>query len=253
MKSRRTLLFLLLSLLLFTVGLSRLPTPAVGLIHSRPDEKGVFAFASGVYIGDGMIVTNWHVLKTLRSRQEYFQLPLWNEHIYNFDLPVDWVIFTEQSIDLALAKLPDSHLSRFNVDSPCLSVDSLLTGEALTITSSPLGRYPPVTVRAAVTDPTIQPRMNEEPAVKENKRYAAISFVATVEHGQEDLVTTGSSGGAVLNADGELVGLVWATHDLPDGTREVWVTPASAWVELIRDAEIAEKYKSAFLGKACDD
>jgi hypothetical protein len=200
-----------------------------------------------------MIVTNWHVLKTLRSRQEYFQIPLWNEHLYNFDLPVDWVIFTEQSIDLALAKLPDSRLNRFNVDYPCLSISPLTNGEALTITSSPLGRYPPVTVNATVTDATIQPRMNAEPDVKEEKRYAAVSFVTTLVRGRESLVQSGSSGGAVLNERGELVGLVWATHDLPDGSREVWVTPVSAWLPLIQEAEIAEKYKELVRGKVCDD
>jgi hypothetical protein len=120
------------------------PIGPTGLIHSIPDEQGAFAYATGTYIGNGIVLTNWHVLKTLRSRNEYFKFPLWNEHIYNFDLPIEWVIFSEKSIDLAIGKLADSRLDRLNFDYACLSAEPVATGEVMTITSSPLGRYPPV-------------------------------------------------------------------------------------------------------------
>src|SRR3989304_6845184 len=87
----------LLALALIGIAVNS-PIQPTGLIHSIPDEHGSFSFATGTYIGNGTLLTNWHVLKTLRSRQEYFKLPLWNEHIYNFDIPIEWVVFTEKSI-----------------------------------------------------------------------------------------------------------------------------------------------------------
>lgn len=227
------------------------PVQPTGLIHSMPDEQGSFAFATGTYIGNGIVLTNWHVLKTLRSRQEYFRLPLWNEHLYNIELPIEWIIFTEKSIDLAIGRLPASALDRLNVDYACLSAEPVAIGDILTIVSSPLGRYPPIAAQVTVTDPATQARLDLDPLVREEKRYAAFSFVALVQPGQENLIESGSSGGAVTNQAGELIGLLWARYNLPDGSREVLVTPVSGWLPLLENAEIAPKYKQYILEQVC--
>jgi hypothetical protein len=227
------------------------PIQPTGLIHSIPDEQGSFSFATGTYIGNGIVLTNWHVLKTLRSRQEYFRLPLWNEHIYNFELPIEWVIFTEKSIDLAIGKLPASALDWLKAGHACLSAGQVAADDVLTVMSSPLGRYPPVEVHVTVTDPASLPRFDIDPLVREEKRYAVVSFAALVQTGQEDLIESGSSGGAVINKDGELVGLLWARYNLPDGSKEVLVTPVSAWLPLLETAEIAAKYKGYIAEQVC--
>ena len=240
----------LIALVLTTIVLYS-PIQPTGLIHSIPDEKGAFAFATGTYIGNGIVLTNWHVLKTLSSRNEYFRLPVWNEYIYNFDLLIDWVIFSEKSIDLAIGKLAASRLDRLNIDHACLSAEPVAAGEVLTITSSPLGRYPPVVAKVTVSDPASQPRMDLDPMIKQEKRYAAVSFATLVQPGQEDLIESGSSGGAVANEAGELVGLLWTRYDLPDGSREVLVTPVSAWLPLLENADIAPKYKEYLFEQVC--
>ncbi len=216
-----------------------------------PDQQGAFSYASGIYIGEGIVLTNWHVLKSLSWRHEYFRLPLWNEHLYNFEIPIDWVIFSEQSIDLAIGKLSSSRLDKLNMDHACLSDEPVTAGEALTVTSSPRGEYPPVTAHLTVTDPEQQPRLDLDPQVRDDKRYQVVSFAAAVQPGHEDRIDTGSSGGAVTNQAGELVGLLWARYDLPDGSKEVLITPVSAWLPLLENAEIAPKYKEYILGQVC--
>ena len=227
------------------------PIPGTGLIHSYPDEDGSVSVATGTYIGEGMVLTNWHVLKTLRSRQEYMKLPLWNEHIYNFELPIEWIIFTDKSIDLAIGKIPASPLDWLKVDHKCLSHKPVQAGEVLTIISSPLGLYPPIPAMLIVTDPTVQLRLDLDPLVREEKRYSAISFATRLQTGQEARIESGSSGGAIINSSVELVGLLWTRYFLPDGSKEVLVTPVSAWLPLLADADIAPKYKQYILAQVC--
>jgi hypothetical protein len=238
-------------LLVVLGGISRLPVHPKGLIHSLPDEQGITAFASGIYIGNGIVLTNWHVLKSLSWRQEYFKLPVWNENIYNVDIPIEWVIFMDQSIDLAIGKLSASRLDRLNMDHSCLSDRPVQIGEPLTVTSSPWGAYPPVEAHLIVTDPTPQMHYDLDPLVPEEKRNTVVSFMTIVQPGEEKLVDGGSSGGAVTNQQGELIGLIWSRYDLSSGEREVLVTPVSAWLPLIEEAEIASKYKEYILGQVC--
>jgi len=240
----------LLVLALIGIALNS-PIQPTGLIHSIPDEQDSFSFATGTYIGNGIVLTNWHVLKMLRSRQEYFRLPLWNEHIYNFELPIQWVIFTEKSIDLAIAKLPASALEWLNIDYACLSAEPVAAGDALSIISNPLGRYPPTSAHLTVTDPSSEPRLDLDLLVPAEKRYTAVSFATLVQPGQEELIESGSSGGAVSNDAGELVGLLWARYNLLDGSKEVLVTPVAAWLPLLKNAGIAPKYQQYILDQVC--
>jgi hypothetical protein len=237
--------------LVLTGSILSIPIQPTGLIHSMPDEQGVYSYATGTYIGGGIVLTNWHVLRSLSWRQEYFQLPLWNEHIYNFEIPIEWVIYSEQDIDLAIGKLAPSKLDRLNVRYECLSSEPLAAGEILTVISSPLGRYPSVEAHLVVDDPAPLSRMDQDPRIKPEKRYASVSFVAHVEPGQESLVDGGSSGGAVLNEKGQLVGLLWSRYDLPDGSREVLVSPVSGWLPLLESADIAPKYRDFILNQIC--
>jgi len=248
---RKRIIYIIILLIVIAGGISRVPVRPNGLIHSLPDEQGVSAFASGIYMGNGIVLTNWHVLKSLSWRQEYFKLPIWNEHIYNVDIPIDWVVFINKDIDLAIGKLTASRLDRLNIDHSCLSNAPVQIGESLTVTSSPWGAYPPVTAHLIVTNPISQPHYDLDPLVPKEKRNTVVSLVTVVKAGEAKLVDGGSSGGAVTNQNGELVGLLWSRYDLPNGEREVLVTPVSAWLPLIKDADIAHKYKEYILNQVC--
>jgi hypothetical protein len=248
---RKRIIPVIILLVVLLGGISRLPVQPKGLIHSLPDEQGVTAFASGIYIGNGIVLTNWHVLKSLSWRQEYFKLPIWHENIHNVDIPIEWVIFMDKSIDLAIGKLSASRLDRLNMDHSCLSDRPVQIGDTLTVTSSPWGAYPPVKAHLIVTDPIPQPHFDLDPLVPEEKRNTVVSFKTIVQSGEEKLVDGGSSGGAVTNQNGELVGLIWSRYDLSGGEREVLVTPVSAWLPLIEEAEIASKYKEYILDQVC--
>ena len=102
-----------------------------------------------------------------------------------------------------------------------------------------------------VTDPTVQLRLDLDPLVREEKRYSAISFATRLQTGQEARIESGSSGGAIINSSGELVVLFWTRYLLPDGSKEVLVTPVSAWLPLLADADIAQKYKQYILAQVC--
>ncbi len=250
-RSRKRIIYIIFLFIVVAAGISKLPVQPKGLIHSLPDEQGVYAFASGIYIGNGIVLTNWHVLKSLSWQQEYFKLPVWNENIYNVDIPIEWVIFMDKSIDLAIGKLSPSRLDRLNMAYSCLSNKPVQIGDILIATSSPWGAYPPVEAHLIVTDPIPQPHFDLDPLVHEEKRNTVVSLVTIVQSGQEKLVDGGSSGGAVTNQNGELVGLIWSRYDLPGGEREVLVTPVSAWLPLIEEAEIASKYKEYILDQVC--
>lgn len=248
---RKGIIYFIVLLIILAGGISRLPVQPKGLIHSMPDEQGVSAFASGIYIGNGIVLTNWHVLKSLSWRQEYFKLPVWHENIHNVDISIEWVIFMDKSIDLAIGKLSASRLDRLNMDHSCLSDEPLQVGDTLTVTSSPWGAYPPVEAHLIVTNSTPQMHYDLDPLVPEEKRNTVVSFITIVQPGEEKLVDGGSSGGAVTNQNGELVGLIWSRYDLSGGEREVLVTPVSVWLPLIEEAEIAPKYKQYILDQVC--
>ncbi len=216
------------------------PLQTTGLIHSAPGDQGVFSVASGVYIGQGYVLTNWHVMNNPQFRQAFFQLPLWNPHVYNFDIPIAQLIYSEQRIDLAIVRLEPSALGWFRTATPCLSSDPLQIGQVLTVTSSPEGRYPPVSATVVVIDAQPQLRLDPDPQVPESERYAAISIVTQVLPGQEGMITYGSSGGAVVNSEGELVGLIWTGRYLPDGTQEQWFTPVSAWFAYLEQSSLVD-------------
>jgi hypothetical protein len=249
LRSSRYLVILLFLTLAAPAALQ--PIQPTGLIHSFPDSQGSYAYASGIYLGDGMLLTNWHVLKSLGWRQEYFKLPLWNERLFNFDIPIQGIVFSEKSLDLAIGKLADSALDRLNVGRPCLSAKPVSTGQRLTVLSCPFGRYPPVPAQLVVTDPASHSRPDRDPLVPEGKRNAAISFATALLPGQEQLIESGSSGGAVFNQAGELVGLLWTRYALPDGSKEVLVTPVSVWLPYLEESDIAPAHKRHLLDQQC--
>lgn len=152
-------------------------------------------------------------------------------------------------MELGIIKLKPSMLDLVGIVTPCLSTHSVKQGETLVVTSSAYGKFPPVTAALVVSD--ARPLMRVDPSPRHESPYSAMTIIATLSSGQATLVGPGSSGGPVLNDDGELVGLVWTGRELDDGSAEVWITPVSAWLGQLQAEEIQGDALQVILDARC--
>lgn len=166
-------------------------------------------------------------------------------------VPLKQLLFLDRNLEIAVVKLAPEELDAIDLSPPCLEIQPVKQGEKLTIKSHAYGRYPAVTVTATVQDDKPMLRTDPDSRVPVKNRYAAMSIIATLPPGQGDLVGPGSSGGPVFNRNGRLVGLVWTGQDLPDGTKEVWITPASVWLPKLEQARIPDEDLNKVLDTSC--
>ncbi len=167
------------------------------------------------------------------------------------ELPLEELLFLDRDLEVAVVKLDPQKFDAIEVSPPCLEREPIKPGEKLTIQSHAYGRYPAVTVSATVKDEKPELRLDPDPRVPANNRYAAMTVIATLPPGKGNLVGPGSSGGPVFNQDGKLVGLVWTGVDLPNGTKEVWITPTSVWLPQLQKAQIPDPDLEKVLDTAC--
>jgi len=235
------------AVLLCGVALS-FPISAAGCV--QPSFQRV-CVGSGVYIGNGFMLTNQHVAELLSDRDS-FLVPAWRHLWHTSDAGVQKVIYLNRDIDLGIVKLQPSLLNIARVATPCLSTRSLYRGEKLRVTGDVGGVFPPVSATLAVSDPQPHMRLDPEPPKPGVSRYSAMSIVATLSAQQASLVGHGSSGGPALNSQGELVGLVWTGRPLEDGSAEVLITPASVWLQNLRSSGLSKDDLRFILGTQCE-
>lgn len=166
-------------------------------------------------------------------------------------VPMKQLLFLDRDLEVAVVKLDTHQLDRIDLSPPCLESKPIERGEQLTIKSHAYGRYPAITVIATVQDNKPALRIDPDPRVPVENRYAAMSIVAILPQGEADAVGPGSSGGPVFNRQGRLVGLVWTGQDLPDGTKEVWITPTSVWLPQLQQAGIPDENLGTVLNASC--
>jgi len=227
------------------------------LVHSFPREQagclqpssaGV-CWGSGIYIGHGIMLTNQHIAVAV-SEQSSFSVPAWKYLWPAFDVGVERVLFLDRDIELGIIKLNPSILDFAGVPTPCLSTHAVKRGETLIVTSSPNGKFPPVSATLVVSD--ARPLMRLDPFPRNARSpYSAMTIITTLSSTQAGLVAPGSSGGPVLNSHGELVGLVWTGREFNGGQAEVWITPVSSWFSQLQAAKIPKGDLQAILESRC--
>ncbi len=190
--------------------------------------------ASGVYVGPNLVVTNAHVV---RNGAEVVRPPL--------VLPPFRLSGTGESKDVASSLVIDETMDLAAValtgspwptrDVPCITHRALRKGEPVSITSHPAGAYPAVVANGIVTEPEARLTRDPDPQVPDELRAEVYSIVVHLDSEQSERVKRGSSGGAVVDAHGQLVGLVWSGEVLSGGST-VLVAPASVWLERLTNA-----------------
>ena len=204
---------------------------------------------SGVYVGHRVLLSNYHILSSADSGQT-FSVPAWKYLYPAINVPVQKVVYLDRNLELGVARLQPSLFDVVRVDAPCLSVRPLQRGETLTVTSDPHGIFPPLSAAVVVSEPRPLMRLDPTP-LSEKSRYAAMTVITILSARQAEKVGPGSSGGPVLNRQSELVGLVWTGRQLDDGSKEVWITPVSAWISQLHAPEIATQDLQALRSALC--
>jgi len=238
-------IMLICSFALFS-GCSHELVPA-GRVYTDKSHGG----ASGLYIGNGYMLTNYHVAEKIPDKTDLFSLSTNSYYPKSVNIPIEKVLFSNREIELALVRLTRPVESSHTYRKVCFSRTPVRNGDHLTIISSPLGYFPPEPVSVVVTDDQPRMRPDTDPGINTVKRV--ITIVGLVADYKAQLVAPGSSGGAVLNSKGELVGLVWGRNQLKNGSAEAWITPVSVWQDhLEKAADITNNEKSIIFNMFCN-
>ena len=217
-----------------------------GVVHSDKSYGG----GSGVYIGNGYMLTNYHVAENIPGKSDLFSLATKDLLFKSIDIPIEKVLFSNRDIELALVRLTRPVENSHACAKICLSRTPVKNGDYLTVISSPHGYFPPETVSVVITDDRARMYPDSDPSTSTSKR--TFTIVGLVSDHKTTLVAPGSSGGAVLNKKGELVGLVWGRNLLKNGDVEAWITPVSAWPDQLKKIDISDNDRQTILGMFCN-
>lgn len=193
-------------------------------------------------MGNGYILTNWHVAERIPEKANLFALSTDSYFPQPVNIPIEKVLFSNKEIELALVRLTRPVENSHSYTKVCLSGTPVKNGDRLTILSSPGNYFPPEKVSVLVTD--------SEPSVRAGSA-PILSIVCLTSENDSQLIAPGSSGGAVLNNKGELVGLVWGRNQLKSGRVEAWLTPVSIWQDKLNKSDINGIEKQIILDLFC--
>ncbi len=161
-----------------TVEIARIAEPASVYIETFDKDGEILGNGSGFVIHrDGKIATNYHVIDGAYSAKIYFD----NGNIYN----VNHILFYDDIRDIALLKISETNLPFLKLGDS----DDIANGERVVAIGSPMG-----------LENTIS-----EGIISSKRRYIKElnqSFIQTSAS-----ISWGSSGGALLNAYGEVIGI----------------------------------------------
>lgn len=161
--------------------------------YSRSQTTTSKATGSGVIISDeGYILTNNHVIDSSSSSTEYYTVSDANKvlvYLYNEDDPVEAKIIGADSVtDLAILKIDKDDLTAIELGDS----DSLQVGEFVMAVGNPLD------MRNTVTTGIVS-AVDREIEDESDTMFTLIQTDAAIN--------AGNSGGALVNADGKLIGI----------------------------------------------
>ena len=161
--------------------------------YSRSQTTTSKATGSGVIISkDGYIITNNHVIDSSSSSTSYYTVSEANKvlvYLYNEDDPIEAKIIGSDSLtDLAILKIDREDLTAIELGDS----DSLQVGEFVMAVGNPLD------MRNTVTTGIVS-AVNREIEDDSDSMYTLIQTDAAIN--------AGNSGGALVNAEGKLVGI----------------------------------------------
>ena len=161
--------------------------------YSKSQTTTSKATGSGVIISkDGYIITNNHVIDSSSSSTTYYTVSEANKvlvYLYNEDDPVEAKIIGSDSLtDLAILKIEREDLTAIELGDS----DSLQVGEFVMAVGNPLD------MRNTVTTGIVS-AVNREIEDDSDSMYTLIQTDAAIN--------AGNSGGALVNAEGKLVGI----------------------------------------------
>ena len=152
------------------------------------------ASGSGIIISeDGYILTNNHVINSSTSNNSYYQITEANKlkvTLYNDDTEYDaTVVGTDSQTDLAVIKIEKTGLTAAELGDS----NSVQVGEFAMAVGNPLG------LQSSISCGIISAKDREVTDSDTNTTYTVIQTDAAIN--------SGNSGGALVNADGKVIGI----------------------------------------------
>jgi len=198
-----------ISLILIIIGIASIRTFAQdatviykNTVNSTVTIETDLGLGSGFFVGDGIIVTNYHVIKGATEAYCYT-----SNSTDKYD--IEGYIAVDSSIDLILLKV--TRLRRTPIK---MSITSVEPGQKIYVIGSPKG------LPATISDGIIS-------GLRSFDGYKFIQITAPISHG--------SSGGPVLNSKGELIGI--SVAQLEDGQNLNFAIPKSYLKSLLNGAK----------------
>jgi len=199
--------------------------------HSgRPRSREYMAFGSGVIIStDGYIVTNYHVIKAA----DKIQVILDDKRAYDAKLVGD-----DPNTDLALLKIDADDLHPI----PIGNSDKVKLGQWVLAVGNPFN------LTSTVTAGIISAK-GRNLGILGNRNYQIESYLQT-----DAALNPGNSGGALVNTDGELIGITSAiVSSTGDYSGNSFAIPVEIVKKVVADLREFGRVQRAILGVSIDD
>ncbi|WP_185873490.1 S1C family serine protease [Blattabacterium cuenoti] len=192
----------------------------------QENDKIPIYHGSGVIISsDGYIVTNHHVIKNSYK----IEVTLNDQRVYTAKL-----IGTDPSTDVALLKIDEKNLPFIYFSDS----DKVKVGEWVLAIGNPFD------LNSTVTAGIISAKNRNLGILREESRSAIESFFQT-----DAAVNPGNSGGALLNTNGELIGINTAISSSSGNfIGYSFASPSNLVLKVVQDIKKYGKVKRAFLG-----
>lgn len=185
--------------------------------------------ASATLISDTIGLTNWHVYIELPEGSELDFLYRKSDSIGTKTMTsrIKKYLWVDSLHDLAVFSFDNPLRNIDNIYNRCLSTATLNIGDTATVISSAYGQFPPVDAMVTILKP--EPEAMMDPYPIDSNIYFAITSIVLAQGDNASKIGPGSSGGAVVNRQNEIIGMVWSGNMISSIEHHVYITPSSEW------------------------